>query len=168
MRRVLPIALLVATAVFLVACGGGSSSSSGSSNAGTEAGERSAAAKTPEEVWAKEVEAVMRKFENSSAKSVEAIHTLTSRYTLEPTYARYAIELEQLGKWLDATDPPVACKPFRERMGELAGKVSNVIGVLAKEPKLSPEEFTALSAQQMYKFARVGRQLTKMTIHPHC
>ncbi len=168
MRRVLPIALLFAAAIFLVACGGGSSSSSGASTTSANAGDGSAAANGPEQVWAKEVEAVMRRFENSSAHSVEAIHTLTSRYTLEPTYARYATELEQLGKWLAATEPPVACKPFRGKMGELAGKLSNVIGVLAKEPKLSPEEFTALSAQQMYKFVRVGRQLTKMTIHPHC
>ena len=173
MRKLPPIALLVAAALFLVACGGGASSSSGTSGGsgsatGTEAGDGSVAAKGPEGVWAKEVEAVMRKFENSSAHSVESIHTSSSQYLLEPVYARYADELDQLGKQLEATDPPATCAQVQKRMVVLAHKVSDVMGVLGKQGELSPEEFFALANQESYKFSRVGRELTNLTINPHC
>ena len=172
MRKVLPIALLIAAALFLVACGGGSSSSSGSSTSSTndaaEAGGRSDAAKDPEQVWAKEVEAVMRRFENSSAHSVESIHTSSSQYLLEPVYARYSGELDQLGKALAATKPPASCAQVRHRMVVLSHKVGDVMGVLGNQGELSPEEFFALANQQSFKFSRVGRELTKLTIDPHC
>jgi hypothetical protein len=175
MRGFLSVAALVAAALLLVACGGGSSSSPGSGSASTtattgnaKAGGGSEAASGPEKVWAKEVEGVMRDFENSSAHSVESIHTSSSQYLLEPVYARYSDELAKLGKQLEATDPPATCKQVYARMGVLARKVSDVMGVLGAQGELSPEEFFALANQQGYKFSRVGRQLTKLTIHPHC
>lgn len=167
--------LLLAAAVLLSACGGGGSStgaSSGSSTTGssttTAGGADAGQAKTPEEVWAKEVEGLMRKFENTSATSVTNLHTNTSKYTLEPTYATYSDELAQLGKELEATDPPAACEGLRAKMGVLAKKVSQILGVLGHQAELSPEEYVALTAQQRYKFARVGRRLTNATIYPHC
>jgi hypothetical protein len=168
-RKVLPIAALIAAALLLAACGGGSSSSAAGSStaAGAGAGEAEAP-KTPEQVWAKEVEGVMRRFENSSAKSVTLLHTNTSQYNLEPTYTTYSAELAQLGKELDATKPPAKCRHLRERMGVLSRKVSAILGVLAHQPELSPEEYSALVFQQRYKFARVGQKLTTITIEPHC
>ena len=175
MRRFPLIALLVTAALFLVACAGGSSSSSGSGSSSTsaaavgkaEAG-GSEAANSPEKVWAKEVEGVMRDFENASAHSVESIHTSSSQQLLEPVYARYSDELAKLGKQLEATDPPATCRQVHARMGILARKVSDVMGVLGAQAELSPEEFFALAYQQGYKFSRVGRELTNLTIHPHC
>ncbi|OJU85558.1 MAG: hypothetical protein BGO11_00180 [Solirubrobacterales bacterium 70-9] len=183
MRKFVPIAFLLASALLLSACGGGSSSSSSgsgttsgaTSSSGSSSAESGAAGEAagadlsgPGKVWAKEVEGVMRKFENISAQSIASIHTSTSKYTLEPTFARYAEELDQLGEWLEATHAPAACKALRDKMGALARKVSNIEGVLGKQSKLTPEEFTALSAQQQYKFARVGRQLAELTLDPHC
>jgi predicted small secreted protein len=176
MRRSVLALILVLAALLLSACGGGGSSSgAGSGGSSTsasggdaQAGDGAGAAKTPEQVWAKEVEGVMRKFENTSATSVANLHTSTSKYTLEPTYATYSDELAKLGKELEATHPPAACEELRERMGVLAKKVSQILGVLGDQPELSPEEYVALTAQQRYKFARVGRRLTNATIYPHC
>lgn len=173
MRKVLPIALLLAVALLLVACGGGSSGASRSattsaSSGADEAGAGKDAASGPEQVWAKEVEGVMRDFENSSAHSVESIHTSSSQYLLEPVYARYSRELDQLGKRLAATKPPASCAQVQQRMVVLSHKVSDVMGVLGSQGELSPEEFFALANQQSYKFSRVGRELTKLTIHPRC
>jgi hypothetical protein len=184
-RKVLPIALLIAAALLLVACGGGSSSSSGRSTAaangaatgngaetgggtGRGAGGAKGAAKTPEQIWAKEVEGVMRDFENSSAQSVTMMHTDTSQLNLEPTYAAYSKELAALGKELEATKAPARCEQQRKRMGVLSRKVSAILGVLADQHQLSPEEYSALVFQQRYKFARVGRKLTNLTIYVHC
>jgi hypothetical protein len=170
-RKVVPIAALVAAVLLLAACGGGSSSSSGGSTS-ADGSSTSAAegggAKTPEQVWAKEVEGVMRQFENSSAGSVSAIHTSVSHANLEVTYATYSDELAAMGRQLEATDPPANCEALRDRMGVLAGKVSDIMGVLGHQHQLSPEEYSALAYQQGYKFSRVGRKLTNMTIHPHC
>lgn len=166
--------LLLAAALLLSACGGGGSSgggSSGSSKTTPSGGETAAAgkkAKTPEQVWAKEIEGVMRQFENSSAQSVALLHTSTAQYNLEPTYATYSEELNQLGKNLEATDPPASCEHLRAKMGALSRKVSGILGVLGHQAELSPEEYAALTAQQRYKFARVGRRLTNATIYPHC
>jgi ABC-type glycerol-3-phosphate transport system substrate-binding protein len=166
MRRSAVALTLVLGALILSACGGGGSSTGSSSgSSSTSAG---GGAKTPEEVWAKEVEGVMRKFENTSATSVTNLHTNTSKYTLEPTYATYSDELAKLGKELEATDPPAACEALLERIGVLAKKVSQILGVLGDQAELSPEEYVALTAQQRYKFARVGRRLTNATIYPHC
>jgi hypothetical protein len=164
---VLP-ALVVA--LLLSACGGGGSSSgSGAGSSSTSAGGGDASqAKTPEQVWAKEVEGVMRQFENTSAGSVSVLHTSTSQYTLEPTYKTYSDELAKLGKQLEATAPPAACEQLRDRMGVLAKKVSQILGVLGKQQELEHDEYFALVYQERYKFARVGRQLTNATIHPHC
>jgi ABC-type glycerol-3-phosphate transport system substrate-binding protein len=164
MRRTAAALSLVLVALLLSACGGGGSSSGSDSSTSSSGG----GAKTAEQVWAKEVEGVMRQFENASAHSVEAIHTSTSQYNLEPTYATYSHQLAKLGKQLEATDPPASCEALRERMGVLARKVSAIMGVLGDQHELSPEEFSALAYQQGYKFSRVGRQLTNATIHPHC
>jgi hypothetical protein len=164
------VLLLFAVAILLSACGGGGSSSgsgSGSSSASAGGGDASQA-KTPEQVWEKEVEGVMRKFENASSRSVSNLHTSTSKYTLEPTYATYSDELAKLGKQLEATDPPAACEQLRDRMGALAKKVSQIMGVLGNQHQLNPEEFSALAYQQGFKFSRVGRRLTNATIYPHC
>jgi hypothetical protein len=151
-------------ALLLNACGGGDSSSSSGSSTSPSGG----AAETPEQVWAKEVEGVMRKFENTSAGSVSNLHTSTSQYTLEPTYKGYSDELAKLGQQLAATDPPAGCEQVRDRMAVLAKKVSQILGVLGKQQELNRNEYFALVYQQRYKFARVGRQLTDATIHPHC
>ena len=155
------VLLLFVVALSLSACGGGSSSSSTTGSGEVEAGD-AGTAKTPEQVWAKEVEGLMRRFENTSATSVTNLHTNTSKY------ASYADELAKLGKELEATDPPAACEGLRERMGMLAKKVSQIMAVLGHQAELSPEEYVALTAQQRYKFARVGRRLTNATIYPHC
>jgi hypothetical protein len=161
--------MFVLVALLLSACGGGGSSSSSSgSNTSASGGGAKSVAKSPEQVWAKEVEGVMRKFENVTAHSVEGIHTLTSQFNLEPIYARYSRQLAMLGKQLEVTHPPAVCKQARDRMGELSRQVSNIMGVLGDQHELSPEEFSALAYQQGYKFSRVGRQLTNLTIHPHC
>jgi hypothetical protein len=161
MARSAVVVTLVLGALLLSACGGGGSSS-------TESTTTAAKPKTPEQVWAKEVEGVMRKFENSSADSVALIHTNTSQYNLEPTYTTYSAELAKLGKELEATKPPAKCEHLRERMGVLSRKVSGILGVLAHQPQLSPEEYSALVFQQRYKFAKVGQKLTTITIEPHC
>jgi hypothetical protein len=176
MRRSVVALTFVLAALLLSACGGGGSSTGGGSGGSStsasggdaRAGAGGGAAKTPEQVWAKEVEGVMRQFENASAHSVEAIHTSASQYLLEPTYAQYSDELAKLGKQLEATKPPAACVQVQDRMGVLSRKVSDLMGVLDHQSDLSPEEFTALSYQQTQKFARVGRQLTNLTIEPHC
>lgn len=175
------VLLLLAAALLLSACGGGGSSSgSGSAGTstgsdaetaagGTEAGGRNGDAGSPEAVWAKELEGVMRRFENSSAQSVALLHTSTSQFTLEPTYATYSEELKELGKLLEATDPPPKCAHLVAKMGALSRKVSNILGVLAHQDKLSPEEYAALGFQQRYKFAHVGQKLTELTVNPpHC
>jgi hypothetical protein len=173
LRSAIVIALVLVVGLLMSACGGGSSSSSGSSStsasgSGAEPGKAAAAASGPEAAWAKEVEGVMRHFENTSYESVEGIHTSTSQPVLEPTYATYAEELDQLGKQLEATHPPSACIELRERMGELSRKVSDLMGVLGDKAELSRDEYFALVYQQRYKFARVGRRLTTLTINPHC
>jgi hypothetical protein len=169
-RRTAVAVTLVLGALLLSACGGGGSSSdSGSGSSSTSAGGGDAGqTKTPEQVWAKEVEGVMRNFENTSAGSVSVLHTSTSQFTLEPTYKSYSGELAKLGKQLEGTDPPAACEQLRDRMGMLAKKVSQILGVLGKQQGLNRNEYFALVYQQRYKFARVGRQLTNATIHPHC
>jgi len=166
-RRSAVAFVLFIVALLLSACGGGGSSgqSGGSTSA---AGSSGGAAKTPEQVWAKEVEGVMRQFENTSAHSVEVIHTSSSQYNLEPTYATYSDELAKLGKQLEATDPPASCRQVHDEMSELAHKISGIMGVLGDQAELSPEEFSALAYQQGFKFSRVGRRLTNLTIHPHC
>ena len=169
MRRTPLVISLVLAALLLAACGGGgpsSTSESSSPSAGT--GGTAGGAKTPEQVWAKEVEGVMRNFENTSAGSVSVLHTSTSQYTLEPTYKTYSAELTKLGKQLEATDPPASCQAVHDRMGALAKKVSQILGVLGEQSELNHEEYFALVYQQRYKFARVGRQLTNATIEPHC
>ncbi|HTT93264.1 MAG TPA: hypothetical protein VMF55_01210 [Solirubrobacterales bacterium] len=162
--------LLLGAALLLSACGGGGSTGGpGPGDTATAAnGGGGARPAGPEGVWAKEVEAVMRRFENSSAHSVEAIHTSTSQFRLEPTYATYSDELAKLAERLEATVPPAGCEHLRDEMGELARKLSDVTGVLGDQRELSPEEFSALAYQQTYKFSRVGRRLTNLTIHPHC
>jgi hypothetical protein len=165
--------VLLLAALVLSACGGGGSSSGSSSGGsadggGAEAGGASAKPKTPEQVWAKEVEGVMRQFENTSSQSVALLHTSTSQFNLEPIYATYSDELADLGKQLEATKPPASCEHLRARMGVLSRKVSQILGVLGSQAKLSPEEYSALVFQQRYKFARVGRKLTDSTINPHC
>jgi hypothetical protein len=179
-RRSAVLIELVLVALLVSACGGdgsssgsGSPSTSGSASAsagdtGAEPGKSAGAASGPEAAWAKEVEGVMRHFENTSYESVEGIHTSTSQPVLEPTYAAYADELAELGRQLEATDPPAACMKVRERMGKLSRKVSDLMGVLGDKAALSREEYFALVYQQRYKFARVGRRLTNLTINPHC
>jgi hypothetical protein len=173
LRKPAAVIVLILVALLVGACGGGGSSSSSGSAAGSTTPDSSSTfagggAKSPEQVWAKEVEGVMRQFENSSAQSVEAIHTSTSQFHLEPTYATYSDELARLGKQLEATNPPASCKQVHDEMGELAHKISGIMGVLGDQRELSPEEFSALAYQQGYKFSHVGRRLTNLTIHPHC
>jgi hypothetical protein len=159
--------LLLLAGLLLSACGGGDSSTGGGTS-GSSTSADAAKPKTPEQVWAKEVEGVMRRFENTSAKSVTLLHTNTSQYNLEPTYTTYSAELAELGKELEATKPPAKCEHLRKRMGVLSRKVSAILGVLAHKPELTPEEYSALVFQQRYKFARVGQKLTTITIEPHC
>jgi hypothetical protein len=154
----LPLLLLV---LGLAACGGGSGSSGG---AGTTSG-----APSPEAAWGKEVEAVMRRFENNvSANLTEQIHTTSSQALVEPLYRTYGAALTQLGKELEATDPPAACTALRKQMGEDAHALGQLTTQLGHEGHVDQEEFSSLVVVQESRLHRYGRDLTKITYQPHC
>jgi hypothetical protein len=152
----LPLILL---ALGLAACGGGGSSSSGTT---------SASASTPESTWAKEVEAVMRRFENQAAPTIEQIHTSTSQQRLEPIYRGYGAMLAKLGKNLEATKAPAECEALRKKMGEDAAALAQLHTKLGHEGGVNPEEFSALVAVQETRIHRYGHDLTEITYRPHC
>jgi hypothetical protein len=152
----LPLILLV---LGLTACGGGSSSSG---TAGGSEGQNAEAA------WGKEVEAVMRTFENRAAPIFEQIHTSTSQARLEPIYRAYGVALAKLGKDLEATKAPAECAALRERMGEDAAALAQLNTKLGHEGKVDPEEFSSLVAVQETRLHRYGRDLTRITYRPHC
>ncbi|MBS1891642.1 MAG: hypothetical protein JST59_10135 [Actinobacteria bacterium] len=165
MRRVrgrlllLPLALL-ALVVGLAACGGGGSSSSGTTGG--------AAAGSPETAWAKEVEAVMRQFENQQAQEIEQIHTSTSQARLEPLYRQYGAALAELGKDLEATKAPAECVALRKKMGEDSAALAQLHTKLGHEGNFNAEEFSALVAVQESRIHRYGHDLTEITYRPHC
>jgi hypothetical protein len=152
----IPVILLV---LGLAACGGGGSNSSGTT---------SASASTPESTWGKEVEKVMRTFENQAAPTIEQIHTSTSQQRLEPIYRGYGAALAKLGKNLEATKAPTACEALRKRMGEDAAALAQLHTKLGHESGVNPEEFSALVAVQETRIHRYGHDLTEITYHPHC
>jgi ABC-type glycerol-3-phosphate transport system substrate-binding protein len=155
----LPVALL-AVALGLAACGGGGSSSSGTTGG--------SGGVTPEAAWGKEVEGVMRQFENQQAQEIEQIHTSTSQARLEPLYRGYGAALAKLGKGLEATKAPPACEALRKKMGEDAAALAQLHTKLGHESGVDPEEFSALVAVQESRIHRYGHDLTEITYRPHC
>ncbi|MBS1844586.1 MAG: hypothetical protein JST53_09245 [Actinobacteria bacterium] len=155
----LPLALLV-LAPGLAACGGGGSSSSGTTG-GSPAG-------SPEAAWAKEVEAVMRAFENGEAQEIEQIHTSTSQARLEPLYRQYGAALAKLGNDLEATKAPAECVALRKKMAEDAAALAQLHTKLGHEGNFNAEEFSALVAVQESRIHRYGHDLTEITYRPQC
>jgi hypothetical protein len=157
---VLPMVLL---ALGLAACGGGGSSSSGTTSASADA------APAPETAWAKEVERVMRRFENQvSARATEQIHTTSSQPLVEPMYRAYGAALTKLGDDLEATEAPPACVALRKQMAEDAHALGQLTTKLGHEGQVDQEEFSALVVQQQAKMHRYGRDLTAITYKPRC
>jgi hypothetical protein len=158
-RKVLLLPLLL-LALGLAACGGGGSSSSGSTGG--------AEGQSAEAAWGKEVEAVMRRFENQAAQVIAQIHTSTSQARLEPMYREYGAALVKLGKALEATKAPAECVALRKRMGEDAAALAQLNTKLGHESSVNAEEFAALAAVQESRLHRYGRDLTEITYRPHC
>jgi hypothetical protein len=160
-RKVLFLPLILLTlALGLAACGGGGSSSSGTTGGSGAAG--------PEAAWGKEVEGVMRQFENQQAQEIEQIHTSTSQARLEPLYRQYGAALAKLGKDLEATKAPAACVALRKKMGEDAAALAQLHTKLSHESAVNAEEFSALVAVQESRIHRYGHDLTEITYRPHC
>lgn len=164
MHRVRKAALLIVPilvlALGLSACGGGGSSSSGSTGG--------SAASSAEAAWAKEVEKVMRTFENQAAQEIEQIHTSTSQARLEPLYREYGAMLAKLGKTLEATKAPPECEALRKKMGEDAAALAQLHTKLGHEGNFNAEEFSALVAVQESRIHRYGHDLTEISYRPHC
>ena len=155
----LPLSLLT-LALGLAACGGGGLSSSGTTSASGSGG--------AEATWGKEVEKVMRSFENRAAQAIEQIHTSTSQPRLEPLYREYGAALAKLGKTLEATKAPAECAALRKRMGEDGAALAQLTTKLGHEGNVDPEEFSALVAVQETRLHRYGHDLTEITYRPHC
>jgi hypothetical protein len=155
--------LLLAVALGLAACGGG-----GSSSSGTTGGSGGSDGSSAEAKWGKEVEGVMRRFENQAAPLIEQLHTSTSQARLEPMYREYGAALDQLGDELEALDPPSECVAMSKRMGKDAHSLGQLNTKLGHETKVNNEEFSALAAVQQEKMHRYGSDLTEITYHPHC
>jgi hypothetical protein len=154
---IVPLSLLV---LGLAACGGSGSSS--------DAGSTSAIGPTPEAKWAKEVERVMRGFENHvSARATEQIHTTSSQGLVEPLYRAYGAALTKLGGELEATDAPPACKAMRKRMAD-DGRALGQLTSNGHEGKVNQEEFSSLVVEQEARLHRYGSDLTKITAEPRC
>jgi hypothetical protein len=154
---------LLALALGIAACGGGGSPSS--DTAAAPAG----APPSAETAWAKEVEKVMRRFENHvSARATEQIHTTSSQPLLEPMYRAYGAALTKLGDELEATEAPQACVALRRRMGEDAHALGQLTTRLGHEGNVGQEEFSALVVQQEAKTHRYGRDLTEISYRPEC
>lgn len=161
MRKALFLPLiLLALALTFAACGSGGSSSSGTMSASTS---------TPESTWAKEVEKVMRRFENQvSANATEQIHNSSSQPLLEPLYRVYGAALTKLGNDLGATKAPSGCVALRRQMADDAHALGQLTTKLGHEGNVEQEEFSALVVQQESKMHRYGRDLTQITYRPHC
>lgn len=159
MRKGLLISLIL-LALGLAACGGGGSNSSGTSGA--------AGGSSAEAAWGKEVEKVMRTFENQAAQEIEQIHTSTSKPRLEPLYREYSAMLARLGKDLEATKAPAECTALRQQLGEDAAALAQLTKKLGHEGKVNAEEFSALVAVQETRLHRYGHDLTEITYRPHC
>jgi hypothetical protein len=162
-RKVFLLLFTLLVALGLAACGGGGSSSSGTTGASSTASGSGA-----EVAWGKEVEAVMRGFENQAAPTIEQIHTSTSQQRLEPIYRGYAAMLVKLGKELEATKAPPACEALRKKMGEDAAALAQLHNKLGHESGVNNEEFSALVAVQESRIHRYGHDLTEITYRPHC
>jgi hypothetical protein len=153
----LPLILL---ALGLAACGGGSSGSGSTSGPDRT---------SPESAWAKEVEKVMRRFENQvSANATEQIHTTSSQNLVEPIYRSYGAALTKLGGELEATKAPPQCVALRKQMGDDARALGQLTTKLGHESNVNQEEFSALVFVQESRLHRYGRDLTEITYKPHC
>jgi hypothetical protein len=154
--------LLLVLVLGLAACGGGSGSSG-------ESGSTSAAGPTPEAKWAKEVDKIMRGFENHvSARATEAIHTTGAQRLLEPLYRSYGAALTKLGDHLEATDTPPTCVAMRKRMADDGHALGQLTTKLGHEPQADEEEFASLVVVQQSRIHRYGSDLTEITATPHC
>lgn len=151
---------LVVFAFGLAACGGG---------AGGSATTSGASAPSPEAEWAKEVDKVMRRFENQvSARAAEQIHTTSSQLLAEPLYRAYGAALTKLGDELGATDAPPACAALRRRMADDGHALGQLTTKLGHEGQVDQEEFSALVVVQESRLHRYGHDLTEITYRPHC
>ncbi len=161
-RKALTLPLiLLALVVGLAACGGGGSSSSGTTTV--------ADGPSPESTWGKEVEKVMRRFENQvSARATEQIHTTSSQQLVEPMYRAYGAALTKLGDELEATRAPAACVALRKQMSDDAHALGQLTTKLGHEGQVDQEEFSALVVVQESRLHRYGRDLTEITYRPHC
>ncbi|HVX33163.1 MAG TPA: hypothetical protein VHA80_08485 [Solirubrobacterales bacterium] len=154
---------LMSLVLGLAACGGGGSSGSSTTVASKPK------ASGPETAWAREVERVMRRFENQvSARATEQLHTTSSQPLVEPMYRAYGAALTRLGDELEATDAPKACVALRGRMAEDARALGQLTTKLGHEGNVDQEEFSALVVQQQVKMRRYGRDLTEITYKPRC
>ncbi|MBS1678357.1 MAG: hypothetical protein JST08_13345 [Actinobacteria bacterium] len=163
MRRALVVApaLVLLAALALAACGGGGSGTTGAMAAG--------AGPSPETAWAKEVEKVMRRFENQvSARATEQIHTTSSQHLVEPIYRAYGAALTQLGGSLASTDAPAACVALRKQMADDAHALGRLTTKLGHEGDVNQEEFSSLVVVQESRLHRYGSDLTEITYRPHC
>lgn len=155
----LPLILL---ALGLAACGGGSGSSASPTTS-------AAAVPSAETAWGKEVEAVMRRFENQvSANATEQIHTTSSQPLLEPLYRSYGAALTKLGEELEATHAPQACVALRKQMAADAHALGQLTTKLGHEGQVDQDEFSSLVIVQQSRLHRYGRDLTEITYEPHC
>jgi hypothetical protein len=156
---------LILLALGLAACGGGGSSSSSGDFGTTVSAPQASGAPA---AWAKEVEEVMRDFENEAAQLIQQIHTSTSQPRLEPLYREYGSALAKLGTVLEGTKAPAECVALRRKMGEDAAALAQLTKKLGHENQVNSEEFSALAAVQESKMHRYGSDLTKITYRPHC
>ncbi|HEY2055778.1 MAG TPA: hypothetical protein VGH14_17745 [Solirubrobacterales bacterium] len=159
MRKALLFPLLLC-ALGLAACGGGSGSSATTSGSGGT---------SPEAAWAKEVDKVMRDFENNvSAQAAEQIHTTSSQALVEPLYREYGAALTKLSGELEATAAPSACVALRKRMAADGRALGQLTTKLGHEAKVDQEEFSSLVVEQEARLHRYGSDLTEITAAPHC
>jgi len=172
-RKLSLISLLVVAVLALAACGGGGSSGSGGTSGGstTEEGTtgEGAAAKSPEEAWAKEVTDIMSEFENKvSAQLTELIHTSTAQQHLEPLYATYSVNLEVLANKLEGTKAPAACVAVRKKMVDITREVAVLTKSLSNDAKLNPEQYAAKGYEKGLQIDKLGHALGALTAEPSC
>jgi hypothetical protein len=149
-------------ALVLAGCGGGSSSSLSSAPSG-------APVDSAEAAWAKEVQAVMRKFENNvSATMVESISTSSAQQLLEPLYRSYAVYLARLATELEATKAPQACVPVRKKMAAAGRRYAELHKELGEGQGLSQDEYSLLVEKTRVKLGKYGSELTSLTAKPTC
>jgi hypothetical protein len=167
------VLLVILAALILGACGGGGSSSgSGESTTAASGGNAPGGATEvsgPEEAWAKEVTAVMSRFEDEvSARAVEQINSASSQPLLEPLFRTYSANLAALARQVEATHAPAACLAARQKLTDLSDHLSRLNKLLGRQRKLDEDEYTGLVVETRIKISHVGGELTRLVSKPHC